>query len=814
MMLLSILLKSYAFALGVAHRQVFAACWAASLVVDFAGLVHPYLRDPVRRRTAVANVILLNVGTGLLGLTIQQTLAWTTMRWKEGLPGLSNLASFLLHALGAPAASVQGDLILTTMTGPLGFAVSLDNLGLFVPGSIAGFAAVYLLLAVPSGREVLRRLAWAGGILILIALLRLVLSVALFLAVCDFVSYESDELPVGPFVKPATVAWMYLPFLLAFWPLLNRALLQPAGVSQPSLGLSSNGPPAPRSSPVLSGQSRLVPSRPSAWALGLVLMVLFLVAFWQPKGHLKRGRVLINTFHTQWSRTDRPYDRDWYGADSGYNYACLKRWFEVFYDVREAKTRLQASDLEGASVLIIYLPDQPFTEDEQRLILEFVRRGGGLFLIGDHTNVFGSTSHLNELCRAFGFVFRDDVLFDQEEDFFQRFDVPRLRSSFLHGIDFFKFRGAASIQPTSLGTRPVIHVDNTKSLRAIYSVNNFYPPPHDHPTMTTGRFCVAAASRFGQGRVFAFADSTVFSNFEIFYPGKYELLLNVVHWLNHADDSLGAYLRRCSLVAACLCIAWFLSRTRSPRSCLHTVIAVLIAFHTARAGALLAEEARTDFPSPVRPARALFFIADGDDPVYVLRAFTSQEPYDQRYDILVQWVLRTGAFSGFYVSNPRHGADLLEHLQHAPQVETGLALLVRAPPQLPLMQQLTNAPGAATKRVMLAFSRQLSWEQIAGALQTSGIVVDADGLAKAKAAWPAGEVTLQQGQRRVLLVFSSERFCDQAMGFSEKVAPSDAQKVLFAEAYSLLDALFSGAGAKIDQTASLKPTPQARPVTK
>mgnify|MGYP002064937800 CR=1 FL=1 len=94
-------------------------------------------------------------------------------------------------------------------------------------------------------------------------------------------------------------------------------------------------------------------------------------------------------------------------------------------------------------------------------------------------------------------------MFDLDADFFQLIDLPGPSTPFTHGMTFYKFRGPASIQPTSLFTRTVLTVDHAKSLRAIYSVNNFYPPPHDHPKMTTGTFCVAATSRYGRGRVAA-----------------------------------------------------------------------------------------------------------------------------------------------------------------------------------------------------------------------------------------------------------------------------------------------------------------------
>ena len=694
MIFLSLLAKTYGLAWGLPHWPAAVACWAASWVMD--ALYFRRRNSPLR--LLIRDVVSLNVGVLIAGCAVQEAFAAAAMNWKDGIPGIASLTAFLLRALGLSAGAFRGELHLTTMAGPLSFSVSLDQLGLWFPACLAAGYAVFLLLTAATLQAAGRSLAWIIGLLVLASLARFVFSTALFLALCDFVSYETEELPWGPFVRPPTLMWTFLPFLLASWPLLSRGL-----------------PPAEPGPTVLPKPNGLRPGM-----LGCGLAVLFLIALWEPQGQPKSGKVLINTFHTQWSRTDRPYDREWYGADSGYNYACLKRWYEVFYDVRELKTRLQAPDLEGISVLVIYLPDRPFSEEERRLIVEFVRGGGGLFLIGDHTNVFGTSTHLNEICRPFGFFFRDDVLFDLDEDFFQLYDVPRLTASFLQGTTFFKFRGPTSIQLTALTARPVITLDHAKSLRAIYSVNNFYPPPHDQPGMKTGRFCVSAASRFGQGRVVAFADSTVFSNFEIFYPGKYEYLLNVAHWLNQRDGLLAAFARRCSLVMAVLALVWYLGRRPQPRHWGQTLTILLLAFYAARLVALFAEQERSGFPAPRRPAPAVFFAAEAKDPAYVLRDFTSTSPYDQRYDVLIQWVLRTGAFSGFYVVGSDHRPGLYEHLRQTQAVKTALALIVRGADQLELLPQLMHGPGAKDQRLLLLFSGKLDWPTIAAALGRAG----------------------------------------------------------------------------------------------
>jgi hypothetical protein len=775
----SILAKSYAFVLGPAHWGWAWGLWAVSVLIDAWVLRNPSESATGGRRGILwREVLWLNVGAGIVGWTVGEATAYAAMRWKDGLPGAATLAALLLRGLGLPVAAATRDLHLTTMAGPLRFTASVDGLGLWLPAWVGAIGAVFLFQSAATWRAVGRKLGWIIATLTAATLIRLVMSVALFVALCDFVGYETEELPVAPFVKPGGVALLFLPVLLLCGPLFARVLRRTG------------------SEPAAPGARLWFP----VWGLGMLLFPLMLIAFWEPQGRVKSGKVLINTYHTQWSRTDRPYDREWYGADSGYNYACLKRWFEAFYEVQELKGRIQAADLEGVSVLLVYIPDRPFNEEEKRLIVEFVRRGGGLFLIGDHTNVFGSTSHLNELSEPFGFLFRDDVLFDLDEDFFQLLDVPRFRSSFLHGMSFFKFRGPASIEPTSLWTRSVMHLDHAKGLRAIYSVNNFYPPPHDDPGMTTGRFCVSAASRFGEGRVVAFGDSTIFSNFEIFYPGKYEYLLNAVHWLNHRDHPLGTFLRRCALLGAVLLVLGSLGRAPNPRQALCAMMVVLVAFQAARSVVLLGEDVRASFPMPVRPLRALFFAADADDPTYVLRAFVSQAPYDQRYDVLVQWALRTGVFSAFCVTKPEAPPGLYEHLQQSPQVEIALGLIVRGPEQLSLLRQLMLGPGAKATRLMLFFSRTLEWKTVAAILEETGILTRPDSLALAQAAGPAAEVVLNDSGRRVALAFSAERFSDQVMGFSEKVVPDANQRALFDRLFGVYDALFAPTPMTITNT--------------
>lgn len=721
-------------------------------------------------------VVGIQIAAGLLGWTAYEWIQWLSLRWKDGSPIFAELIGLLCHGIGIPVAVGSGSLFLSTMSGPLQFRASLDQLGLGVPVLLFAVSTVYMLMGrEPLGR-VLRRLGLLALFLFLVTVVRYVLSTSFFLAVCDFVDYESEELPISPFYREPVIWGSFLVLLLLTLPVWNRIVSWGQAVLSPGA--------SPGTQPWRKGAT----GRIILWFC--VFGLLFLGMQWEPRGQRKPGRVLIHLYHTYWSRTDRPYDENWYGADSGYNYACLKAWLEHFYNVREWNRPLTPEVLAQTDVLIIFLPSTPFSEEELRAIQEFVRHGGGILLIGDHTNVFGSTSNINPICRMFGFAFRDDVLFDLDRDFFQLWERPFLQNTIMQGIPFFKFRGPTSIRPFSWFVRTVMKIGHSKGFRAIYSVNNFYPPPKDRPRMWTGTFAVSVTTHYGRGRVLAFADSTVFSNFEIFYPGKYEYLLNAVEWLNHSDGPWTVFLQRSCLVLALALLIAFLGWYRHPRQWLVLLVAAAGTFQIATLATRWIEDQRGRFPQPIRPTRLLFFVVDQDDPAFVLREFTSNEPYEKRFDVFVQWVLRTGTFSGFYPVGGKEGSPLYKALSRMKNTTCALGAILRSTNEWAQIQSVFLNPNLPRDHLFFLFSRSLPWPWIQKRLQELKIVRSSEDWARIAKAWPEGSVVLSSGSHRTVLVFNAERFSDRYMGFSEKVIPTPTQRALFDQEFRLIDRLF------------------------
>lgn len=255
---------------------------------------------------------------------------------------------------------------------------------------------------------------------------------------------------------------------------------------------------------------------------------------WDPVGRPKGGRVMVCERHSTWEPTDRPYDKDHFGHDPSYSYTRVYDYCGQYFEM----SRLAESDsinrdkLSECDVLVVKIPTARFLPEEVRAITQFVEEGGGLLLVGDHTNVFKSSTYLNDLARPFGFVFRHDLLFAIGAPYEQKLDRPAVPHPIVQHLPPMHYAVSCSIDPgRSLGRAPV-RSTGLWSLLPDYYAENYHPAAEYRPDMNFGAFVQLWAVRHGSGRVAAFTDSTIFSNFCTFQPGKAELMVGMLDWLN------------------------------------------------------------------------------------------------------------------------------------------------------------------------------------------------------------------------------------------------------------------------------------------
>lgn len=279
--------------------------------------------------------------------------------------------------------------------------------------------------------------------------------------------------------------------------------------------------------------------RRTATVLGagsLAIVALASALLFQDPGVRKPGRVLFDESHSNWEWMERPYDTEWYGEQSGYNYFSLGQYLKHYYETDIGKEPLTPELLSNYDVVVLKTPTDPYTPDEIRTVVDFVNGGGGLWLIGDHTNVFGMGAYLNDVASQFGFAFKYDATYDLATGNLSFYEPPQqLRHPVTGSVPFYLFATSCSLE-APLVSEDVIIGYGLKAARADYSQRSFFPKEaHSSTAIEYGLFVQNGGAKFGDGRVLLYTDSTCFSNFYMFMPGKPELVLGSIEWLNRKN---------------------------------------------------------------------------------------------------------------------------------------------------------------------------------------------------------------------------------------------------------------------------------------
>ncbi len=317
--------------------------------------------------------------------------------------------------------------------------------------------------------------------------------------------------------------------------------------------------------------------------VGLAIFSFTFAVCYDPIGTRKpRGRIIVDEYHTRWEPTQIPFDTNVYGHDSGYNYAAIYDYSSRFYDVsrllepgvldcRDPRSTavMQASDnrlgngktstaatrpgvpspnttaapaiddrlLDNCDIFILKCPTVRLYPDEIESLRKFVQNGGGLLLIGEHTDVFGLGTNVNDVARPFGFQFRYDILFniDEAHPFDYLYNKPLIPHPIVQWMPPLDFEGPCTIEPTGGSGHAVMLAVGQRGEPAHYYASNFMPPPEDRADSRYGAWVVLWSTKYGKGRVVAHADSTQWSNFSAFEAGKPESWIGMVEWLNHEN---------------------------------------------------------------------------------------------------------------------------------------------------------------------------------------------------------------------------------------------------------------------------------------
>jgi hypothetical protein len=751
----------------------------------------------------------LALGTAVAGL-ILQAQGLTLFLYGAATARSHNLPAFLARVLGWVAhwldigAGVSGSTV-TIFSMREHHAVGATWELLADPASMLFIVGAIVLAAgsVASGhagvsvrQTVLRVLAFVA-----LAVLWLPLRAGLIMSVLltSVLRTEYEELPNS--IHWLWSTWLHLA-LLAIPVLVAWRLLMPPAVPRLAAAAAVDARPAPAPWRLPVGVLLLL-----AGALALTAAVA-----WDPVGTRQRGRVIIEEYHPDpekvWERADKPFDTEWYGHLSGYNYYCIAQYLDRFYQVSRLVQPLNDDALRDGDVLVLKTPTRPpYSEDEQASIERFVNRGGGLLLIGEHTDVFGTSYRLNPVARRFGFHFHNDCLFGMDSVFEQRYRPPWIPHPVVHYIDWMNFATSCSLQVGGSPGRGVIRSTGLKSKTADYHVDNFYPVPSDSARMRYGAFVQLWATQSGKGRVLAFTDSTIFSNFSTFEPGKSELMLGMIEWLNRQAPPTSPrpwlWLAGIGLVLGGVWLArrrqdaWILLAGAAAAGFTGGALAIN---HTTRAA----------MPLPAcRPDRSLVrVVMDRTVSATALSNNGFILGREDGFGIFERWILRLGYFIArrtdpecfapdthlLVVSYPSKpvSADYRQRLDAYVRAGGRLLVLDATENRQSTANDLLETFGvrvdpAASLGGTLATSLQWQAFPVQGAREVTG------GQPFAWIETPSGRRPVGTWQRcgkgTVTVIGFGDRFCDQRMGVTGDVEPNADLRKVFDAQYDLIRAL-------------------------
>jgi len=649
--------------------------------------------------------------------------------------GLTHFGAFLAGVLGVPTATLTDVFAIRTTSEVVRVSFNWTTLPM---AAVVAFLGTRLATDWAHGLLVpARRLLAAFAVGVALLVLRAVLGVFVF-----------SEL-YGFFVSPSAVPWWDANTGVVSVATLLLVLWAVARVVGPPLSGS-------RVHAVVSW--RLVPC-----AAAPLLMAVVALAAPTPSA-TSHGRVLVDDSHADdWELAGARFTPEWRGDMSVY--ACsaafehLGDWYSIGFN-RTAP--LDDSLLADIDVLVLKMPTRPYAAGEQAAIEAFVRRGGGLLAIGDHTDLFGSNSILNQIIAPAGMTLEASGVANVDGDqagVSSGWGDPLIE----RGAEPLFWLTGCHVSVTSAS--PALVWRSAYADRAIFANGSYFGDGRAEPCEPLGPVVLAAAGRIGSGRVLAIGDGTIFTNFAAFRPGRFELLRNAVAYLN-SRDTRWRYLPHLALAAAC--IAMFLvaygSRPGWPRYVVLALLPVSISVAWIIDAQTTAACARV---SAVRRHPQVTFLGMHAHYYLAPTIGVSSRPYSTSFDTLFVETLRYGW-------RPRFGRDLRSALAESDAVIIPNVFPTFTVPELDALKAYVQRGG-----ILWLLSGEIP-ETVAGVRQVLGAfgridvtAADRTTLLSDASADSAGTTVIREGRGLLCVSTAAETLSRDGLGhpFPEPTAP-------------------------------------------
>ena len=222
-----------------------------------------------------------------------------------------------------------------------------------------------------------------------------------------------------------------------------------------------------------------------------------------------------------------------YGTISSGMFGLLPRYlhsmgYQTLVMNEEANVTLNI--LKETQVFVVINLDVQFSDEEQKMIWNYVAKGGSLLVLGDHTDIEGTMKPLNQLLNPVNIKFRFDSAFTATRWFnaYELFPHP-ITVNLEYSNDTLQHSTGASldIAPPAV---PIVNAKFAFSDKGNYENTNGYLGDYLYqPGEQLGDLAVVAGATYGKGKVVVFGDTSGFQNLAIYH--SHELINRLFSYL-------------------------------------------------------------------------------------------------------------------------------------------------------------------------------------------------------------------------------------------------------------------------------------------
>ena len=256
----------------------------------------------------------------------------------------------------------------------------------------------------------------------------------------------------------------------------------------------------------------------------------------------KHPKILVDLYHTRLqNHVDYRLKKGEYNYQGVFGYhRAFKHLEKQGYQIDVFRNKPVTSIcLDGYDTLFINLLHEKMpviSAEEQKAITAYVKAGGGLVIIADHTNVYRHAERLNPMLKPMGI----EILFGTIADSPPTYSVEG--SGWIKVLDFRKHPVTEGVKMISLQTGTAFQAKAGVAYSSKDSFSDFWDETDQHgfygdwkyngdpKKEPKGPLPVVVAAEYGKGRVVVAGDQNMFGDTWLHFGDNFRLFMNTFAW--------------------------------------------------------------------------------------------------------------------------------------------------------------------------------------------------------------------------------------------------------------------------------------------